>query len=104
MAVYDSGLGTIEDCDIFGNSKSGVWIVRNGNPVLRRCKIHDSKDFGMLVCENGKGTIEDCEIFRNVESGLKITEDSAMDVRNCKIDGLMIEVMPSAIGHPATQV
>ena len=34
--VYDSGQGTLEDNDIFGNALAAVQIKTKGNPILRR--------------------------------------------------------------------
>ena len=45
--VYENGLGTLEDNEIFGNAYSGVQIKSGGNPTLRRNRIHDGKQGGV---------------------------------------------------------
>ncbi|MHB9072401.1 MAG: right-handed parallel beta-helix repeat-containing protein [Desulfobaccales bacterium] len=70
--IYDNGLGTLEDNDIFGNALTGVQIS-GGNPTLRRNRIHDGKAGGVLVNENGLGALEDNDIFGNALSGVQIS-------------------------------
>ncbi|HEV2706474.1 MAG TPA: right-handed parallel beta-helix repeat-containing protein [Pyrinomonadaceae bacterium] len=83
--VYASGLGTLEDNDIFGNALSNVSIKSNGNPTLRRNRIHDSKQNGVMVYENGQGTLENNDIFGNGYSGIEIREHGNSTVRNNRI-------------------
>ncbi|MFX1476249.1 MAG: nitrous oxide reductase family maturation protein NosD [Promethearchaeota archaeon] len=77
----------VEDCDITSNSLACVGIYgRASNPVLRRCRVHHSRqDSGILVYEGGGGTIEDCEIFENNLHGVEISEGSTTIVQRCKI-------------------
>ncbi len=58
VLVNKNGTGQIENCDIFGNAYSGIQIREGGNPVVRHCQIHDSKQGGVLVYKNGIGQIE----------------------------------------------
>ena len=62
IAIVIDGLGTIEDCDIYGNTYSGIYIDNGGNPRINRCRIYDGKQSGISIKENGLGTIEDCDI------------------------------------------
>jgi F-box protein 11 len=34
--VYEQGLGTFEDNEIFANARAGVAVKQGGNPTLRR--------------------------------------------------------------------
>ncbi len=43
-------------------------IKARGDPVLRRNRIHDGKQSGVLVYEQGRGTLEDNDIFGNALS------------------------------------
>ena len=83
--VWDNGQGTVEDCDIFGNTLAGVAIKTGGNPVIRRCKIHDGKQTGVIVWDNGQGTVEDCDIFGNTLAGVAIKTGGNPVIRRCKI-------------------
>jgi parallel beta-helix repeat protein len=70
--VYESGLGTLEDNEIFGNALAGVSIKSGGNPTLRRNRIHDGKQGGVMVYESGLGALEDNEIFGNARANVEI--------------------------------
>lgn len=50
-----SGLGFIEDNEIFDNAMAGVWIKTDSNPTLRRNKIHDGRDGGICIFNGGRG-------------------------------------------------
>lgn len=41
-----SGLGVLEDNEIFDNAMAGVWIKTDSNPILKRNKIYDGRDGG----------------------------------------------------------
>ena len=44
-------------------ARAGVQVIDWGNPVIRRCKIHEGANIGVLVRDSGVGTIEESEIF-----------------------------------------
>lgn len=50
-----TGLGLLEENEIFDNAMAGVWIKTESNPVLRRNKIHDGREGGVCVFNYGKG-------------------------------------------------
>lgn len=52
-----TGLGFIEDNEIFDNAMAGVWIKTDSNPTLRRNKIHDGRDGGICIFNGGRGTL-----------------------------------------------
>jgi len=83
--VYENGLGTIEDNDIFGNAHAGVSIKEGSNPTVRRNRIHDGKKSGVFVHKNGLGTIEDNDIFGNAFAGMEIREGGNPTVRRNRI-------------------
>jgi parallel beta-helix repeat protein len=62
----------LEDCDITSRGLSCVAIHGGADPRLRRNRIHDGKEVGILVYENGQGTLEDNEIFANAYAGVEI--------------------------------
>ena len=83
--VYDNGLGTLEDNDIFANGSSGVSIKAGGDPTLRRNTIHDNRQSGVHVYDNGLGTLEDNDIFANTMSGVMIQSGGNPTVRRNRI-------------------
>lgn len=54
-----SGLGFIEDNEIFDNAMAGVWIKTDSNPTLRRNKIHDGRDGGICIFNGGRGKAQE---------------------------------------------
>ena len=85
VLVEEQGAGLIEDCEIWGNARTGVGIGTGGNPTVRRCKIHDGQQGGVFVFEQGAGVIEDCEIWGNAFSSVEIKTGGNPTVRRCKI-------------------
>jgi nitrous oxidase accessory protein NosD len=85
VIIYDQATGQLEDCDIFGNAHSGVAISEGGNPVIRRCQIHDGKQGGVYVHDNGSGTLEDCDIFGSALTGVTIRTGGNPLIRRCQI-------------------
>jgi parallel beta-helix repeat protein len=83
--VYENGLGTIEENDIFGNARAGVEIMEGGNPTVRRNRIHDGKGVGVFVHQNGLGTIEENDIFGNASAGVAVREGGNPTVRRNRI-------------------
>ena len=66
ILVYNSGLGMIEQNEIFDNAMAGVWIKTDSNPVLRHNKIHDGRDGGICIFNGGKGTYEPLTIYNTI--------------------------------------
>jgi parallel beta-helix repeat protein len=77
----------LEDCDISSQDGAGVGIHDGATPRLRRNKIHDSKQNGVLVYDGGRGTVEDNDITGNGKSGVEITTGGDPTVRGNKIHG-----------------
>ncbi len=62
----------LEGCDITSQSLACVAIHGGADPRLRRNRIHDGKEGGILIYENGLGTLEDNDIFDNMASDVDI--------------------------------
>ena len=84
--VYKSGLGTLEDNEIYGNTKSGVEIKTGGDPTLRRNQIRDGKSAGVLVYDSGLGTLEDNDITGNAYTGVEINSDGNPTLRRNRVN------------------
>jgi parallel beta-helix repeat protein len=76
----------LEDCDISSQSLSGVAIRSRADPRLRRNRIHDNKQAGVLVYANGLGTLEDNDITANGEAGVEIKTGGNPTVRRNRIN------------------
>ena len=61
--MHTEGRGTIEECEIFADTRVGVAIWENGDAVVRRSKIHENKDAGVMIFQSGHGTVHDCEFW-----------------------------------------
>jgi F-box protein 11 len=77
--------GTVEQCDIADNEKSGIRILQGASPIIHDCTIHHGKYNGIYVGDRGAGTIESCDIFDNERTGIEISEESTPFIRNCRI-------------------
>lgn len=60
LLLNSTGLGFIEDNEIFDNAMAGVWIKTDSNPTLRRNKIHDGRDGGICIFNGGRGNAAWC--------------------------------------------
>jgi parallel beta-helix repeat protein len=76
---------TLENCDISSQTGACVAIRGEANPHLRRNKIHDGKEDGVLVSNNGKCILEENDIFRNSYSGVVIELESNPTLLSNKI-------------------
>lgn len=75
----------LEDCDISSESSACVGIHDGADPRLRRNRIHDGKQGGVLVYENGQGTLEDNEIWGNAFAGVEIKQGGNPTLRRNRI-------------------
>ncbi|HEX8775299.1 MAG TPA: right-handed parallel beta-helix repeat-containing protein [Pyrinomonadaceae bacterium] len=83
--VFDQGKGTIEDCDIYGNTNAAVEIKDGSNTTVRRSKLYDNKMSGIFVWKNSKATIESCDVYGNEYAGITIGEYANPTISKCKI-------------------
>ena len=83
--VYESGLGTVEDNEIFDNALPGIEIRTGANPTLRRNQIYDNKQSGVYVYEQGEGILEDNDIIRNARAGVEIKTGGSPTIRGNRI-------------------
>lgn len=75
----------LEGCDITSQSWSCVAIHEGADPRLRRNRIHDAKEDGIVIYNNGQGTLEDNDIFGTDLSGVEIKTDANPVVRRNRI-------------------
>jgi F-box protein 11 len=75
----------LEGCDISSQSLSCVAIRNGADPRLRRNKIHDGKENGVMVYDSGLGTLEDNDITGNTLSGVEISTGGNPTLRRNQI-------------------
>jgi F-box protein 11 len=75
----------LEGCDITSESYTCVGIHGGADPRLRRNRIHDGKESGVLVYDNGQGTFEDNAIFANENAGVSIMTGGNPTLRHNRI-------------------
>jgi parallel beta-helix repeat protein len=75
----------LEGCDITSQSLACVAIHNGADPRLRRNRIHDGKQSGVVVHENGQGTLEDNDIFGNASGGVVIKTGGNPTLRRNRI-------------------
>jgi F-box protein 11 len=75
----------LEGCDIASRGVACVAIHGGADPRLRRNRIHDGNDTGVMVYKNGQGTLEDNDIFANTLAGVEITTGSNPTLRRNRI-------------------
>jgi len=83
----DVGQGrlNLEGCDITSQSLACVGIHDGADPWLRRNRIHDGGQGGVMVYDNGQGVLEDNDIFANAFSGIEIKIGSNPTARRNRI-------------------
>jgi len=76
----------LEDCDITSQSLACVAIHGGADPRLRRNRIHDGRQGGVLAQKDGQGTLEDNDIFDNAYAGVAIREGGNPTLRRNRIN------------------
>ena len=68
------GFLLLEDCDVTSDSLACVVIHGAGtSPHIRKCRIHDGAQTGLLAYRKAGGLVEDCDIWGNGYSGVEIS-------------------------------
>ncbi len=91
----------LEDCDISSKSLACVGIHGGADPRLRRNRIRDGNQPGILVYDDARGTIEDNEISGNRFSGIEVLGAADPVLRRNRIHhngGVCVYVYESARG------
>jgi F-box protein 11 len=84
VCVYENGLGTLEDNDIFGNTYAGVRIKEEGNPTLRHNRINKNGYEAVWVSHGGSGIIEDNDLRDNARGPWDIAADCEPNVKRAR--------------------
>lgn len=83
--TIDQGRLLLEDCDINSRGLACVAIRGGADPRLKRNRIHDGKQSGVLFYDNGGGTLEDNDIYGNALAGVEISKSTSPTLRRNRI-------------------
>jgi F-box protein 11 len=75
----------LEDCDIVSETFACVSVRGGADPRLRRNRIHDGRNHGVLITEQSLGTFEENDIYRNSLAGVAVRHASNPLLRHNKI-------------------
>jgi F-box protein 11 len=76
----------LEDCNLSSEAFACIAIHgKDANPTIRKCRIRQSHDCGILVYDQGRGVIEDCDVYGTSLAGLEIHGGGDPTVRRCQI-------------------
>lgn len=78
----------LEDCQIYGNEKHGLWLQDSGNRlVLRNCEVLQNQGRGITVKEGKQSvTLRECEISRNLRDGFAVDGDSRLQLERVRAE------------------
>ncbi|HWC76225.1 MAG TPA: right-handed parallel beta-helix repeat-containing protein [Blastocatellia bacterium] len=74
----------IEDSEIAANKFAAVRIEERATAIVRRSKLIDGIQGGLLVLNNGFAALEDCDFYGNGISGLEVREQGKAHVSNSR--------------------
>jgi SpoVK/Ycf46/Vps4 family AAA+-type ATPase len=87
-AVYIAkGSPIIEQCELSSTAGPVLGISHEGDPVLKRCKIHSGQDAGVHVFDGGQGLLVDCDICFHKSACVVIERGADPVFRRCRIYG-----------------
>ncbi len=73
--LYESGRGTLEDNEVTANADGGIVVVTDGDPVLRRNRIHDNSATAVKIYAGGRGVFEYNDLTGNERGAWNISPD-----------------------------
>lgn len=79
--------GLVEDCEIVGHCRTGLWIADGADPVIRRTVVQRCGVRGVLISERGSGFLDRCTVRENSGPGVEIARDGRAIFRRCRVNG-----------------
>jgi parallel beta-helix repeat protein len=77
----------LEDCDISSTDGACIFISNGADPRIRRNRVHNSGQSGILLKTRVRGTYEDNEVFGNSFSGMSVSLGACPTVRRNRFYG-----------------
>jgi F-box protein 11 len=76
IGVSSKATATLEDNDIHSNAYAGVHVQGEGTEVvMRKNRIYDGKQGGVVIRDKGKANLEDNDIHSNVLPGVIVRDE-----------------------------
>ena len=94
IGFYSGSTGTIENCEISGSYRDGIYLDHSENAVVRNNTILDNKGDG-IYAKSASATITGCDISQNDDDGVDCN-DSTLEISDCIIKGNGIEETETA--------
>lgn len=84
----------LENCDITSTGVASINIRGTADPRLRRCRVGEGANYGILVRERGRGILEFCDIDGQ-DTGICILKGANPAILRCQIhnmtaDGIVV--------------
>lgn len=82
----EAGRLLLEDCSLT-SAGLACLLVREpyARPVLRRCRIHDGGQAGVLVTERALATLEDCVVSGHAAAGIEVLTAGRLHLQRCQV-------------------
>jgi hypothetical protein len=97
------GQAEIVDCDLFSSSCACLYVAGSDSVgTVRRCTIHDSCGYGVLIATVGRGILEQCTISRNAFAEVAAIQNSEVTLQDCTLSngkGYGLLVTECSLGH-----
>jgi F-box protein 11 len=68
-----------------------VHVTQGANPLVRRCKVRNGREVGVLVDDGGRGAFEDCDVVNNQFQGVLVTGGETQ-LQRCRVQRNMYGV------------
>ncbi|KAL6040557.1 Sulfur metabolite repression control protein, partial [Balamuthia mandrillaris] len=72
----NQGALVVKDCDISSDGLACIAVSNKATPIIRRNRIHDSTNIGVLVLDYGAGLYEDNDIFAHSHACVEVRNHS----------------------------
>ena len=80
------GRHLLEDCSITSAGPACLLVHEaSALPVLRRCRIHQGSQVGVLVAERALATLEECVICGHAGAGIELLTGGRLRLEHCQV-------------------
>ena len=97
------GQSEIVDCDLLSSSYACLYLSGSDSVgIVRRCTIHDSSGYGVLIATVGRGMLEQCTISGNAYAEVAVIQNSEVTLHDCTLSdgkGYGLLVTECSLGH-----
>lgn len=76
----------LETCDVSSEAHCCIIVGGGAIPTIRRCRIHNGGECGLVLIQDTRCVVEECEVFGNRSHGITVQHASPV-IRKCRIHG-----------------